>query len=95
MAQFTSSLEGTVTDRVEPCFPHATLTLLNTDTGIRTEVVASDAGYYRFPALAAARFTLTVTAPGFKTVTMSDLRLEVGERRTVNITLEVSPEATK
>jgi opacity protein-like surface antigen len=93
-AQFSSSIEGTTTDQSGAVLPKATLTLVNTDTGIRAGVVASDAGYYRFPALAAARFTLTVTAPGFRTVTMSDLRLEVGERRTVNITLEVSPEAT-
>jgi hypothetical protein len=93
-AQFTSSIEGTVTDQSGAVFPGATLTLVNNDTGIRSGTIASDAGYFRFPALAAARFTLTVTAPGFRTVTMSDLRLEVSERRTVNITLEVSPEVT-
>jgi opacity protein-like surface antigen len=93
-AQFSSSIEGTVTDQSGAVLPKATLTLVNQDTGIRSGVNASEAGYYRFPALAAARFTLTITAPGFRTVTMSDLRLEVGERRTVNINLEVSAQET-
>ena len=44
-AQFTSSVEGTVTDQSGAAFPRAKLTLVNTGTGINSVIVTSDAGY--------------------------------------------------
>ena len=92
--QFNSQIEGTVTDPSQALVPGATLTLTNAGTGIRMTAQTSSGGYYRFPALPAAAFMLTATAPGFKTTTISDLRLEIGQTRTVNISLEVGAAAT-
>ncbi|MGH9720115.1 MAG: carboxypeptidase regulatory-like domain-containing protein [Bryobacteraceae bacterium] len=87
--QFTSQIEGTVMDPSRAAIPSAKLTLLNTNTGIETNVVAGPAGYFRFASLPASSFKVTAIAPGFRPTEVSDLRLEGGETRTVNITLEV------
>lgn len=56
--------------------------------------VATGEGYYRFPALPAATFKLTTSAPGFKQTTIADIQLEVGQTRTLNIALEVGQAST-
>jgi len=92
--QFTSQIEGTVMDPSRAVVPGATLTLENTETGIRTTVQTNEAGYYRFPSLPAGRFRLTVNAQGFKPIEISDLQLSVGQTRTVNLSLELGAAAT-
>ncbi|MGH9658214.1 MAG: carboxypeptidase regulatory-like domain-containing protein, partial [Bryobacteraceae bacterium] len=92
--QFSSQIEGTVRDPTRAMVPSATLTLLNTATGIEATVQSSAAGYFRFPSLPAATFKLTAAVAGFKTTEISDLRVEVGETRTVNITLEIGTATT-
>ena len=49
-----------------------------------------ESGAYAFSQLPIGVYTLTAALPGFRTVTMTDLRLGVGDRRTMNIRLEVS-----
>lgn len=92
--QFSSSIDGTVTDPSQAVVPNVTLTLENVGTAVVTSAKTSANGYFRFPALPAATFKLTATAPGFKTTTISDLQLEVGQTRTMNLRLEVGTAAT-
>jgi hypothetical protein len=87
--QFNSQIEGTVTDPSGAVIPGATLTLTNLGTGIKATVQTSNTGYYRFQSLPPGKFTLEAAASGFKTSTISDLVLEVGQTRTVNLGLEV------
>jgi hypothetical protein len=89
LGQFTSSTEGTVTDPSNSAVPGATITLLNTETGIKTSVMTDGAGYFVFPSLPAGVFSITASGAGFKMKEVSGLRLESGTRRTVNIVLEV------
>jgi hypothetical protein len=93
-AQFTSSIDGTVTDPSRAVVPKATLTLENLGTGAVTTLQTSGNGYFRFAALPAATFKLTAAAPGFKTTTISELQLEVAQTRTVNVALEVGTATT-
>jgi len=62
-AQFSSAVEGTVMDSSKAVVPTVTLTLKNVDTGISSTTVTSGSGYYRFPSLPSANFTLTAAAP--------------------------------
>src|ERR1700681_5092347 len=87
-AQFSSSIEGTVTDPSSAAVPGATITLLNQGTGIKITATTNGAGYYLFPSLPAGLFSVTAVNAGFKTNEITDIRLEVGTRRTANITLE-------
>ena len=92
--QFTSSIEGIVTDSSSAPVPGATIALLNTETGIKTSIQTTGAGYFLFPSLPAGFFNLTASATGFKTAEISGLKLEVGARRTANMALEVGAQAT-
>ena len=93
-AQFTSAVEGTVLDATRASVPNATLTLKNVDTGITAATLSTSTGYYRFPSLPAARFTLSAAAPGFKTTELAAFPVQIGETKTLNITLEVGQQAT-
>lgn len=93
-AQFTSSVEGTVTDGSGAVIPNATLTLKGVETGVVTTAVSSSTGYFRIPSLPSARFTLGAAASGFKSAEISEFRVQVGETRTINVTLEVGAQAT-
>ena len=92
--QFTSSIEGTVSDPSGSAIPNATITLLNTQTGIKTTVNTNGAGYFVFPSLPAGVFDITATGSGFKAREVSAVRLETGTRRTVNMSLEVGTQTT-
>jgi hypothetical protein len=87
--QFSSSIEGTVTDSSSAAVPSATITLTNAGTNIKTIVQTNGAGYFLFPSLPAGVFHLNASAAGFKTTEISDIKLETGARRTANMTLEV------
>jgi hypothetical protein len=67
-AQNTScSLSGTVLDSAGAVIPQANITLVGEDNGfIRTSTTNND-GFFNYPDLTPATFTLTIEAPGFKT----------------------------
>jgi len=94
MAQFSSSIEGTVTDPSSAAVPNANITLLNQGTGIKLTTTTNGAGYYLFPSLPAGLFSVTAAGSGFKTNEITDIRLETSTRRTANMTLEVGAQAT-
>ena len=88
-AQFSSGIEGTVTDPSGAAVRNATITLQSLDTGASQTVTSSDAGYYRFNALAAAAFKLTVTASGFKTSCRKTFSCRSRIITTINVVLPV------
>src|SRR2546430_17567130 len=64
--QFTTSIEGTVTDPSGSAIPGAAITLLNTETGIKTTVQTNSTGYFVFPSLPPRLFSGTAAGPGFR-----------------------------
>src|SRR5262249_62011611 len=88
-AQFTSSIEGTVTDPQGAVVPGATVVATNEDTGIALTVQTSAAGYYRFPSLSASPYSVKVSMSGFKTRNQEHIRLQAAQTRTVNVQLEI------
>ena len=86
-AQFTSAIEGRVTDPTGAVVAGATVTLKNEETGVTQTVQTQDAGYFRFPTLPSALFSVSVTSQGFKTSVQQHIRVEVAEVKTVNFTL--------
>ena len=87
-AQFTSGVEGTVTDVTGAVVQNATVTLTNPATGAVFTTHTSDSGYYRFPSLSTSVFTLTVAAPGFDTLKQKNIQTEVAQTSTVNPKLQ-------
>ncbi|HEV2223739.1 MAG TPA: carboxypeptidase regulatory-like domain-containing protein [Candidatus Acidoferrales bacterium] len=86
----TAFLTGTVTDPSGAVVPGASVTLHNADTNVDVITVKTDSnGLYTATELPQGRYSVTVTANGFKKYVASDLVLNVGEHRTLNITLEI------
>jgi hypothetical protein len=82
-------LEGAVTDPAGAVLVGANVKIQATDTDIAQEQRTNSNGYYRFPGLAVGRYTVTVTNDGFKTHVVEDVKLQVGETRTLNTKLDV------
>jgi hypothetical protein len=67
----------------------ATVTAKDTQTGKEQTVQASGEGGFSMQSLEVGTYTVTVTAPGFKTRVITDVKVDAGRVYTLNPTLEV------
>ncbi len=88
-AQFTSGIEGTVTDPTGAVVSGATVTIKNEETGASQTFQTGDSGSFRFTTLASSAFTVSASAQGFKTTVQEHVRLAVAETKTLNIRMVV------
>src|SRR6187402_798219 len=65
-AQFRASIQGTLTDSTGAAVPGATIVVTNQDTGVSSETVTGEAGFYRISALSPGKYKVTATLAGFK-----------------------------
>jgi hypothetical protein len=84
-----ATINGTVTDPAGAIVGGAAVTVLNTDTGTKRELVTNGSGVYSAPYLQVGRYSVTVTHSGFKTTTQSGIILSADQVAGVNITLTV------
>jgi hypothetical protein len=88
MAQLASAdIIGTVTDASGAEIPNAKVTVVNVDTHETRSGTTSSAGDYQFQLLPVGRYTVTVTAPGFKISTTSNVAIEAGDRARTDVHL--------
>ncbi len=85
-----ATLTGTVSDASGAVIAGAKAEVTAQDTGLHREVRTSGAGTYVFSALPIGSYTLAVSLPGFNPKTIKDIRLTVGENRTLDVSMEVS-----
>jgi hypothetical protein len=87
--EITGSIIGTVKDSNGGAVKGATVTITNSDTKlvVRT-VTTNDDGEFSAPLLPVAYYDMTVEAPNFKKHIDTRVKLNVNERRTVDVTLE-------
>src|SRR5690349_1157323 len=85
-----ATLVGAVTDSTGAVVPNASVTVSSEETGLRRAAQTNDSGSYAFPQLPIGVYVVTVSHPGMRTATTKDVRLGVGDNRTLNIQLEVS-----
>ena len=88
LAQFRSSIEGTITDPAGAIVPGAQVTLTNVDTGISQSEPSNAEGLFRFLSLAPGNYKLTTTKQGFATVSEEHIVLLGSEVRTVSLALK-------
>ena len=101
----SGALAGIVADSNGATLADVTITATNASTGQVTTVKTNAKGEYRFTRLVPALYTVTIEAPGFKTVKEQSLTIEVGvianlspklqigsATETVDVAAEVSPE---
>jgi Carboxypeptidase regulatory-like domain len=90
LAQTTSTtILGTVTDASGAVLPGATVTVINTKTGVKREDVTSSTGDFSFPLLDVGVYDLTVDAKGFKQEVRRNIVLEINEKVRADFTLQV------
>ena len=94
-AQVTGSITGTVIDSTGAVLPNAKVVVLAPETGIQRPATTNTVGEYLVTDLSQGSYTVTVTAPGFKTFVAKNVLLRVGEniRRDAKLTVgEISAE---
>ena len=85
-----AALTGVIVDPSRSVVPGAKICLQAVATGIEYVALANSAGVYTFSGLLVGRYTASITAAGFETLQVQSFALEVGETRTLNLTLRVS-----
>jgi hypothetical protein len=91
-AQFSSSLEGVVTDPTGAVVPEATVTLTNTDTGVSQVATTGSRGEYRFLSVAPGPYEVTASGKGFASHKVA-IRLQTEQTLNVPFALSLSSQS--
>jgi hypothetical protein len=94
-AQSTTNgaISGTVTDATGAILPDITVNLKNMEKGFTNSTTTNGHGFYQFPLLEPGTYAITISAPSFKTSTLTTT-VSVGATSTVNAKLEVGAAGT-
>lgn len=85
----TGTIQGTIQDSSGSMVSAAKVTITNAATNEPRSLLTDDAGRYVQPFLLPGTYGITAEKPGFRTVRQDDIKLDVGQNRSVNFTLEV------
>src|SRR5688572_15725874 len=88
-AQSTASIDGQVMDEHGAVVPGVNITAVCLDIGVEREATSDRGGRYQFAALPVGDYSIGVSAKGFKTKVIENLRIEVGRRIAQDFQLEV------
>ncbi len=91
-AQFTSNLQGTVTDPSGAAVPGATVRLINLSTQVPVQTTTSNVGTYLFSSVAPGQYQVSASAKGFAESNVT-VTLETAQTFELPITLTVATQA--
>jgi hypothetical protein len=94
-AQFTSVIEGRVSDPADATVPNAEVTVEQPATGVKRLVRTSDVGYFRVASLPPGQFTIRVTAKGFETTVSENVLLQSDQTKTFNVQMKIGTPTTE
>ncbi len=83
------SISGTVTDPSGAVISKATVTLTNTDTGIKRTVATDDKGFYSFLSMPIGHYDLEVQSADFKPYRRTGIVIDANSALTVDAALEI------
>jgi len=86
----TGSIVGTVKDSAGAAVPGATVSVADPTKGnavLRTATTSDDGGF-SIPNVLVSTYTITVESPNFKKSISTGVKVDVGQRRSVDVTLE-------
>ncbi|HEV2418582.1 MAG TPA: carboxypeptidase regulatory-like domain-containing protein [Terriglobia bacterium] len=89
LAAITGSISGVIKDPSGAVIPGAEVSVVNTETGIRSVVKADAAGFYNFPALSIGTYDLEVRQTGFKSFRVTGLSINANSALRVDANLQV------
>jgi outer membrane receptor protein involved in Fe transport len=84
-----AGLLGTVTDPSGAVVVSAAITVKNVETNVERRTTTDDRGRYSISPLAIGHYQLTAEAPGFRTVTVTDIYLTIGQKGITDIVMQV------
>ena len=87
---FRGGIAGTVQDASGAVVPNATLSLTGSDTGYTRQTTSSGGGDYSFQDLPLGPYTISVAAPGFATLKVSDIIVRAGQVYSLAIKVNVA-----
>jgi hypothetical protein len=90
--QNTAEIVGTVTDSSGAVVPTVQVVIENMGTGVHRSIQTQD-GSYAFTLLQIGKYAVHVSAAGFKTSDVPAFDLDAGERRRIDVTLQVGAQS--
>ena len=94
-ADVTGSIQGVVRDSSGAVVGGAKIVATNVQTNSKQETVSDSDGAFRILALPAGTYTLTATAPGFRTFTETGVEVKVNDQLHYDVTLNVGSVSEK
>src|SRR4051794_1768397 len=89
-AQSTSgTILGSVQDTTGATVPGASVTIINSETGLTRAAATDSGGEYGVPSLPPGTYNISVEMKGFKKASISGIRLNVDQKARVDLRLEV------
>lgn len=85
----TATLSGTVEDQNGQVIPNATVTISDLAKGLERKAVTNSSGGFTFALLPASTYNVLVESAGFATVRLTDIVLNVGDQKAVQVALKV------
>src|SRR5260370_17607843 len=79
------NLVGTVRDDSGAAVPEAQVKIINRTTNIETSTICNGSGDYRFNNIPVGAYDLSVSAPGFPAITLSNLPVDLNNTDTANV----------
>src|SRR5580700_7847385 len=89
-----AALTGTITDATQAAVPGAHVKIVYPDTGLSRETMPSGTGVYRLGGLPIGACYVEVVATGFQPLKTAMFALNVGETRTLDLSLAVATAAS-
>jgi hypothetical protein len=87
--EITGTINGTVKDAAGAAVKGATVTVTDADKKVDVRTTTTgDEGEYSIPLLPSGNYLVTVEAPSFKKAVETGIKLDVNQRRTVDVTME-------
>lgn len=90
-----ATLTGVVSDPSQAVVSQAKVSLKDAQSGSQRETVTNNEGYFTFASVPVGTYDLTVDAKGFSVFKVSGIALGGGEKRNVDISLQVGGTATE
>lgn len=85
--QFSGTIRGAIFDSAGAVVSAAQVSIVNLQTNDTHDTETSDDGAYVIPQLKPGLYRVTVKKSGFRTATVNEIKLDVGQIRTVDVTL--------
>src|SRR5215472_4317199 len=91
---FRGTINGTVTDPAGAVVPNAQVKATEVATGIDHNTVATNDGQFAFQDIPVGTYKVTVSAPGFATLTVDKVQVLTGNIYTLPVKMSVAKEVT-